>query len=214
MVPINNIQSLVQIMAWRRPGDKSLSEPLMVVYRRIYASRGLNELTKLPETGFDGFPRLSSYRKGIGCLCVHTTQHLEKQQTVTKQLVIMHRNWSVLVLVIVCCLTALIHYHKPMTNSHPFRVTGFIGQRITGILSPTRVDFNLNMDANHIHCTVYNELVIHFPTSTAPTWYHMVSGRCNPTISGTLDPNSHLENCPLSSRTWSPWKPIHCRWHG
>ena len=32
--PINNIPSLVQIMAWRRPGDKSLSEPMMgsVVY--------------------------------------------------------------------------------------------------------------------------------------------------------------------------------------
>ena len=28
--PINNILSLVQIMAWHRPGDKSLSEPMMV----------------------------------------------------------------------------------------------------------------------------------------------------------------------------------------
>ena len=28
--PINNIPSLVQIMAWRRPGDKPLSEPIMV----------------------------------------------------------------------------------------------------------------------------------------------------------------------------------------
>ena len=28
--PINNISALVQIMAWRRPGDKPLSEPLMV----------------------------------------------------------------------------------------------------------------------------------------------------------------------------------------
>ena len=27
---INNIPSLVQIMAWRRPGDKLLSEPMMV----------------------------------------------------------------------------------------------------------------------------------------------------------------------------------------
>ena len=27
---INNIVSLVQIMAWRRPGDKPLSEPMMV----------------------------------------------------------------------------------------------------------------------------------------------------------------------------------------
>ena len=29
-VRINNIPSLVQIMAWRRPGDKPLSEPIMV----------------------------------------------------------------------------------------------------------------------------------------------------------------------------------------
>ena len=28
--PINNIPALVQIMAWRRPGDKPLSEPVMV----------------------------------------------------------------------------------------------------------------------------------------------------------------------------------------
>ena len=30
-VPINHITALVQIMAWRRPGDKPLSEPMMVV---------------------------------------------------------------------------------------------------------------------------------------------------------------------------------------
>ena len=29
-VPINNIPALVQIMAWRRSGDKPLSEPMMV----------------------------------------------------------------------------------------------------------------------------------------------------------------------------------------
>ena len=28
--PINNIPALVQILAWRRPGDKPLSEPMMV----------------------------------------------------------------------------------------------------------------------------------------------------------------------------------------
>ena len=28
--PINNMAKLVQIMAWRRPGDKRLSEPMMV----------------------------------------------------------------------------------------------------------------------------------------------------------------------------------------
>ena len=38
---INNIPPLVQIMAWRRPGDKPLSEPIMV---SLYASLGLHEL--------------------------------------------------------------------------------------------------------------------------------------------------------------------------
>ena len=42
-VPIKNIPALVQIMDWRRPGDKALSESMMVSYLRIYASLGLNE---------------------------------------------------------------------------------------------------------------------------------------------------------------------------
>ena len=41
--PINNIPALVQIMACRQPGNKPLSEPMMV-YWRIYASLGLNDL--------------------------------------------------------------------------------------------------------------------------------------------------------------------------
>ena len=46
-VRINNIPALVPIMAWRRPGDKQLSEPMMfslLTNVRIYASLGLNEL--------------------------------------------------------------------------------------------------------------------------------------------------------------------------
>ena len=46
--PINNIPALVQIMAWRRSGDKPLSEPVMVsLLTHIYASLGLNELRLL-----------------------------------------------------------------------------------------------------------------------------------------------------------------------
>ena len=41
--PINNIPALVRMMAWRCPGNKPLSEPI-TVYRRIYASLGLNEM--------------------------------------------------------------------------------------------------------------------------------------------------------------------------
>ena len=35
-VRINSIPALVQIMAWRRPGDKPLSEPIMVKYADAY----------------------------------------------------------------------------------------------------------------------------------------------------------------------------------
>ena len=38
--PINNIPALVLIMAWRRPGDKPLSEPMMVcLLRHIWVTR-------------------------------------------------------------------------------------------------------------------------------------------------------------------------------
>ena len=33
---INNITALVQIMAWCRPGDKPLSEPMMVKFTEAY----------------------------------------------------------------------------------------------------------------------------------------------------------------------------------
>ena len=42
--PINNIPALVQIMAWRRPGDKPLSEPMMVRLPTHICALGLNEL--------------------------------------------------------------------------------------------------------------------------------------------------------------------------
>ena len=34
--PINNIPALVQIMAWRRPGDKPLSEPMLIQFTDAY----------------------------------------------------------------------------------------------------------------------------------------------------------------------------------
>ena len=45
--PINNIPALVKIMAWRRPGDKPLSEPVMVrLPTHIFVSRpqGVNSI--------------------------------------------------------------------------------------------------------------------------------------------------------------------------
>ena len=40
---INNTPTFVQIMAWRRPGDKPLSEQMLARFTDIYASLGLNE---------------------------------------------------------------------------------------------------------------------------------------------------------------------------
>ena len=34
--PINNMPALVQIMAWRRPGDKPLSDPMMAEFSDAY----------------------------------------------------------------------------------------------------------------------------------------------------------------------------------
>ena len=42
--PINNIPALIEIMAWRRPGDKPLSELMMI---SLPVSLRLNELIKL-----------------------------------------------------------------------------------------------------------------------------------------------------------------------
>ena len=50
--PIKNIPALVQIMAWRRPGTSHYLKQWLLVSWRIYASLGLNELTK--KTAFCG----------------------------------------------------------------------------------------------------------------------------------------------------------------
>ena len=58
--PINNIPALVEIMAWCRPSDKPLSEPMIVsLLMNIYASLSFNELILKGDTN-------------IACLwCVH-----------------------------------------------------------------------------------------------------------------------------------------------
>ena len=54
--PINNIPVLILIKIWRHPGDKPLSEPMMVSlpwqYIYIYMSLSLNELTKFRGNSF------------------------------------------------------------------------------------------------------------------------------------------------------------------
>ena len=45
--PINNTSALVKIMAWRRPGDSHYLNQWWLIYRRIYASFGPNELMSM-----------------------------------------------------------------------------------------------------------------------------------------------------------------------
>ena len=40
MGPINNIPAMDQIMACRRPGDKSLSEPMIALFTDAYMQSG------------------------------------------------------------------------------------------------------------------------------------------------------------------------------
>ena len=60
-VPINNIPALVQILAWRRSGDKPLSEPMMVsLLTHICVTRpqwvnSPNVVKNLPETPFQQY---------------------------------------------------------------------------------------------------------------------------------------------------------------
>ena len=42
--PINKIPALFQTMAWRRPGDKPLSEPMLPQFTDAYAALGGDEL--------------------------------------------------------------------------------------------------------------------------------------------------------------------------
>ena len=64
-VPINNILALIQIMAWHRSGDKPLSQPM--IYWRIYASLGLNELriTKIVNNDLVGIAKTFSFNRNL-----------------------------------------------------------------------------------------------------------------------------------------------------
>ena len=64
--PINNIPALVQIMAWRRPGDKPLSEPIMVsLLTRICVTRP--QWVKVQSTVFwsQNFDLVENFQKTV-----------------------------------------------------------------------------------------------------------------------------------------------------
>ena len=85
---ISSIPSLVQIMAWRRPGDKPLSEPIWLDYGRIYASFGFNELRPVMEefivTMHEGACKQedqsrSRYADGLEVLFAQARVHCDKK---------------------------------------------------------------------------------------------------------------------------------------
>ena len=62
--PINNIPVLVQIMAWRRPGNKPLSEPMMVrLTTHLYITRPQWVKDLLQDTKFHLIIWLNNFKK-------------------------------------------------------------------------------------------------------------------------------------------------------
>ena len=64
---INNIPALVQIMAWRRPGDKPLSEPMMVSLLTHTCVTRLQWIIRYPKWIY--IARLNWFRLGILFVC-------------------------------------------------------------------------------------------------------------------------------------------------
>ena len=68
--PINNIPALVQIMAWRRPGDKPLSDPMMInltTHKCVTRPQWINMLSF---TGGVGISVDGGVRKWKSTMCV------------------------------------------------------------------------------------------------------------------------------------------------
>ena len=66
--PINNIPTLVQIMAWHWPGDKPLSEPMVVSLLTDICFLGLNDLNVNKESNQE---KLSDPLTEYICLCLY-----------------------------------------------------------------------------------------------------------------------------------------------
>ena len=112
--PMNNIPALVQIMAWRRPGDKPLSEPMMVslpthicVTRPQWVNRQQWSQTLAPRQ-IDGLP----FRKAImtrvsdALLC-----HWRKMGCLSRgDFIYRCGSWSISVGIMAWCRQAANHY--------------------------------------------------------------------------------------------------------
>ena len=127
--PISNIPSLVQVMAWRRPGDKPLSEPMMVRYRSIYASLGLNELT-VPKEYVCYFMKLL---KVYVILILNVLMEcLSKKKLATPSVILIHpKRWT-----ITYGLRSISYLDSKLWNDHHFILTyvsNFVDQAFRSI---------------------------------------------------------------------------------
>ena len=73
--PINNIPSLVQIMAWCRPGDKPLSEPMMVSSLTHICVTRPQWVKKHASSCWFLMTQLRNLRKSSKQVCVTWTRH-------------------------------------------------------------------------------------------------------------------------------------------
>ena len=91
--PINIIPVLIQIMAWRRSGDKPLSEQIMVILLHIFASLGLNELTLWYNTGYARIidHHMNQCNRKLICLCI-IIDHINTLQNVLFEQMIVNRS--------------------------------------------------------------------------------------------------------------------------
>ena len=84
--PIKNIPSLVQVMAWRRPGDKPLSEPMMVsLLTHICVARPhlpLGKMAAFPQTIYS--TAFSRMRSVVLWLKFHWSLFIRVQLTITQ----------------------------------------------------------------------------------------------------------------------------------
>ena len=91
-VRVNNIPTLVQIMAWRRPGDKPLHKQCWLVYWHMYASFGLNEFMK---TRVEALVPIYAYVAALSCTshaCHLPRYHLPwHQDSIVFDIYIYHR---------------------------------------------------------------------------------------------------------------------------
>ena len=112
---INNIASLVQIMAWRRPGDKLLYEPMMVslIILRIYASFGLKELYLSAQKFNMYMVKLCDFYER--CVSIHVLRIYANRLASSK-----FSNYLCLNNTVLCCSRGLIHV------SHTFALVAWL----------------------------------------------------------------------------------------